>query len=764
MSRVSQLFAALCVGAAFGQMNANMGNPAVYTPSTAPKNENRALRIFETLDGRTGDPCNQFTEPAFNGAPDCNSVPDSQSTVLLPTRPVGNAGEVAHPFHTAAANRILTITGRGFTTSHVVDAAGTSSVFGTVTAPAASTHVIALSVLGRGCNDVEAADQINPVIVSDTQMTIAVPQTWTEAARELEGQPRMVCYSRNGAANSWFYTGFKIGVVWHCDHSPAVARICPPPATQVAGYSGVTAEYLKARAARTTCCRGALGLRVGQCIMDKPDSNGLNPTGPQSCCGSAAIERATERCCSTTRETTAWYSTPCPCSTRQGTAASCPTGEECCLRTKYTELTVNVAATVGANTFPADLPGECFNSNTHQCCDTGMRFDPGTHQCCTINGVQNLDVPCPCNNDFHCWGGQQSPATKNIGMRCCAQVNNTLAWEQSTTKQCSIYANYPNGTGSYQFQRCVGTCFDPTFQICCNGVNCVKEFEKCCNNTCCNRFPQTCMPARRSATPGNRWNTNDFATVFETCSTIEQMQPLKAFWSIVWPTLLLIATFFGTGLSLVFANKASSRSYASIERAMINIALLTIVMSLGIYFSPAWKYSAVVVFVQLFTILTAASRIRRLNAWCLFLQVLLALYLLDPFHGNQFLTLSSGRQTNAFADRDMAGIFHTIGKMYKNSYSADPNMVSPFCTSYYLGFFAHDNQFRDVERFDNPAKTTFGYCDRGFILILLVLSAIVLICVFLQVILTLLALLLRFTKPQVKLVVREDYDDEDYQQ
>jgi hypothetical protein len=317
--------------------------------------------------------------------------------------------------------------------------------------------------------------------------------------------------------------------------------------------------------------------------------------------------------------------------------------------------------------------------------------------------------------------------------------------------QCSKYANYPLGTGVYQTQRCPGNCFDPTYQLCCNGVQCVLAYEKCCNNTCCNRFTQTCSIARRAGTPGNRYNFNEFNIRYESCSSAENLTPLKIYFPIVLPTFNLIMSVICTGLCLVFANKASSRSYAAIEKSMIYIAVTCIIFDIILYFSPAWKYGLFVLFVQCFTILSAAARVKWLNIWSLILTITLAIYLVDPFHGNSYLTLASSRTPNYYPDRDSAGLIHVIGKMYKNALAGPA-----FCTTYYIGYFSRDPQLRDLDRYDNPANTTFGYCDRAYVLVLLVFCSLIYICVLLQLMLNLLALLLRFNKSQVGLVIQED--------
>jgi hypothetical protein len=276
-------------------------------------------------------------------------------------------------------------------------------------------------------------------------------------------------------------------------------------------------------------------------------------------------------------------------------------------------------------------------------------------------------------------------------------------------------------------------------------------YEKCCNSTCCNRFTQTCSIARHSGTPGNRYNFNEFNVRYETCSQAENLTPLKIYFPIVLPVFNLCISLYCTVLCLIFANKASSRSYATIEKTMIYIAVLTIVMDGVLYFSPAWKYGLTIMLVQNFTILSSAARVKWLNIWSLALTVVLAIYLVDPFHGNSYLTLASSRTTTYFPDRNSAGLIHVIGNMYK-SLSAGP----AYCTTFYVGYFSRDSQLRDYDRFDNPAITTFGYCDRAYILVLLVFCALIYVCVLLQLLLNLLALLLRFNKSPAKLASHEE--------
>jgi len=282
----------------------------------------------------------------------------------------------------------------------------------------------------------------------------------------------------------------------------------------------------------------------------------------------------------------------------------------------------------------------------------------------------------------------------------------------------------------------------------------MKNFEKCCNQTCCNRFSQTCERARRSY--GNPNAFGDFYVQYEQCTTIEQMSPQKALWMFVYPTVWLLMTLLSTGLVLVFANKAASRSYAAIERALIIVAILEILFSLVFYFSVAYKYIQFILFVQLCTILSAAVRVRKFNIIVIVLNIVLFLYLFDPFHGNQYLNFSSARTTQSLPDRDTAGLIHILGRMYRNSWKVQ---TEQFCSSFYLGYGQLDNSLRDLERFDNPAISTFAYCSRGYVALLLIFASIVMMLQIIQFVLTVLALLLRFSKPVVKLIVHEELED-----
>lgn len=665
---------------------------------------------FIIFERRRADPCNKFLlrlDSSSTLPTHCETLPDAAVTVLVPS---------VSSTYTVPADRTVTMNGKNFLT----------------TIPAATN----IGLTAPGVRQCSTANVVLPVAatVTDSTVVFTFPDTWRADALELESVPRSLCIQTSLNTNPYVYTGFKIGVVYHCN--PANNLACPPPLPVTnPAFSPVVTDFammsLQAglqRLARTTCCVSNLGVKwtnVGQCILSR-----TNPIGPQQCCGGSAIAVATDKCCDATTENVRFHYQPCPCSI----SLSCPTGQSCCMQTKYTEL-------IQATDF-----GECYVPITERCCNTGKRYDPGRDQCCSINGIQSLNIPCPCSTDTDCLGGQPEQRTS---LRCCIKVNTSLPYE---TNQCSAYANFPIGTAPYQTQRCPGTCFDTSYQICCNGVQCIKSYEKCCNSTCCNRFTGTCDRALREGSQGSPSNWVDFMVYYEVCTEVEQMSPHRALWLFVYPCLWLLTTLLSTGLVLVFAYKAASRSFAAIEHAMMVFAVSIILLSIIFFFCPAYKYAFVIIFVQLFTILTAAARIKELNILCVFLQVVLIIYLFDPFHGNQYFTLASSRLNNGQPDRETAGIIHIIGKMWRsNALVASEH----FCPEYYLGHGLHDEILRDTDRFDNPNIKHFAYCSRAYIALLLYFGSMVMMCVIVEAILTLIALMVRFTMPDVKLIMRE---------
>eukprot|EP00995_Heteronema_vittatum_P008130 NODE_32_length_2451_cov_722.433805_g27_i0.p1 GENE.NODE_32_length_2451_cov_722.433805_g27_i0~~NODE_32_length_2451_cov_722.433805_g27_i0.p1 ORF type:complete len:728 (-),score=321.92 NODE_32_length_2451_cov_722.433805_g27_i0:194-2377(-) len=702
---------------------------------------------FTRFNGKRADPCHIGLSTA---SPDChfNQLPDSAVTVLAPAMSSSKVGSITQ---LQAGTQTVTVYGHNLK-------AGTVAQF-------------ALSSVGGRCSSIGSTAV--PATVGTTTASFTVPASWLDTAMELENGPRALCFAPSAATTAttatttgWVYTGFKWKVVWACNVDNNNQQ-CPPPSSstdpKVQSINvGAGAAYDQApnngsriaqRAAMTKCCVTTTGVewKVNQCV---------NPNF-QSCCGGAAYQPTRERCCSTTNEMTQWYDAPCPC-WRSTAAEDCRNvAETCCLPTKYPELNKTTHATE---------KGQCYNATSHQCCDTGRRFDPGSEQCCVVNGVQTLDVACPCATDAHCVGDWANTADDSNYI-CCRQTS-PVPWESAFESRataggvvsniCDKYTNYPNGTGHYMYQPCLGNCINTQMQICCNGVACVKSTESCCNSTCCNKFIGTCARGRRAASMGHWNNWVDYGTDFDVCSTVEQMNTIKAFWVFILPIELLFATIVCLAICLAFAARAKdTHAYSITERVMVGAACLTIAFAVTLFFAPLYKYGVFVVLGSLFAIITAAARVRAINIVCIIFQILLLMYLFDPMTGNSFLTTASNRTEAGFADGETMGILHATARLYKSE--ADVKSLK-HCVNYYK-YFQFDPVVRDYERYDNPNVTTFGYCARAWIVALYLFEGAILALVLLQLIVDILALLIRFKEhllDPVELEMRGKSPEYDY--
>jgi hypothetical protein len=521
------------------------------------------------------------------------------------------------------------------------------------------------------------------------------------------------------------------GVAFSCDDA-IVGRTCADYAILVNDVNNANYKFLSIAqrldiTSRTVCCTAG-GTSTGICINENVNS----------CCNGIPFFPAADRCCNSNTGLILGINDICPCAvTAQDPDTECPASEPtCCLPTKYPELAG----------LTENIVGQCYNGDRHRCCDTGARYDPGTDQCCLINGVQSLNIPCPCGKDADC----VSPSLPNDPQfvpyfRCCQQIFPTPLESPNT---CTKYANWPSGEGDYHVQPCLGQCIDIRYQICCNGVACVKEYERCCNSTCCNKYIGDCHEGIRPGSVGNPFNWVEFGNApewikYSQCTVIESMSILQALWIFALPTIFLLMSLLGLVLVLVYANKTPARAYSIVERLLFIAAVLTIIFAFPFYFSPVYKYAIVIVFVSLLALLTASSHIKWLNTLVIIALIFVLLYIFDPFHGNPFLSFASLRTpVTAVPDAESAGLFHVVGKMWRNHTDV---IITRYCTGFY-NYFGLDPQLQDLDRNDNPHVYTFGYCSRGWTLALLVFAAILAILVVLLFVLAILARLLRFKR------------------
>jgi hypothetical protein len=687
-----------------------------------------------TILGVQSDPCadaapwNGGADPArMSIAQECGrfALPDSAVTIYVPSTGSQNANGVS-------------------TASQGIQA-GTQTAVITVDNLSKPNEVttadfFCLAPYGGNCNNVAALVDCTPIGNPNNQFTFTIPAAWTSIPRELEDEPREICIRKAGGFA--LYTGLKLASVFNCvADADCTAH---PGISQSGNYVGVVGP-LEARvlSTRATCCRNAdVGLGVGICIN----------ANVQTCCGGAALETVVERCCDETNHRIRGINQPCPCfGANNGGAAAlgCPTGETCCLPTRFSEFDT-----------VTNIEGRCYNGATERCCNTGELYDPGTAQCCVINGVQSINTPCPCDQDAHCLGASVSADDSQTTptMRCCRQRFPT----PTQTAQCTPFANFPSrvdvfgnvvntvrdndfraGQNLVGLQRCPGQCIDTRFQMCCNGIACVQGYEKCCNNTCCNKFVGKCAESYRAGALGDGISNGlDFNAPRQICTIIENLGPLKTYWVFVLPTFLLAATLLSLALVIIYASSSSTRAFSFIERAIVLLAVLIVLFACPLFFSPAYKYGIVMVIVGLIAILSASARVWWLNVLALGASIVLILFFVDPFHGNQFWNFANGRLFNGNPDYEQMGVLHTIDKMWTGTANFQRQ---DFCVQFY-DYFQLDPNLQDPVRRDNAQQGTFGFCIRQWVAALLILELFALLLILLLFVLLVLALTLRFRK------------------
>eukprot|EP00995_Heteronema_vittatum_P004493 NODE_16_length_2791_cov_484.680890_g13_i0.p1 GENE.NODE_16_length_2791_cov_484.680890_g13_i0~~NODE_16_length_2791_cov_484.680890_g13_i0.p1 ORF type:complete len:479 (-),score=242.61 NODE_16_length_2791_cov_484.680890_g13_i0:229-1665(-) len=376
----------------------------------------------------------------------------------------------------------------------------------------------------------------------------------------------------------------------------------------------------------------------------------------------------------------------------------------CCLISKYDDL-LNMRRY-----------GLCYDTTQPiQCCDDGNIYDPGTEQCCPINGVQSLNLPCPCSFDSDCCANGATCTEK----KCCRQDWPAPYPEGQGPMRghCSKYSNWPDGQAPAEVQRCVGNCYSTAFQTCCNGQICRRDFERCCNSTCCNRFTSSCTEGQRAGSLGfgSRVNPNDYLLPYESCTQIETMTTRRAFWVFVMPVFWTFAALLSLAVVLVVARRATENVFELTERAMTFFAAIMIFLGIPFFFSPLYKYGVVIVFVALFAIVAAVMRSKFLSLSIVVLLVVLLLYWVDPFEGNIWLSFTGGLSPTVTNDRNFAsGIVEALARL---------DRTREECTGFY-DFFMHDPYIHDFARFRNPNRMTFGYCTRAWMTALLIFACI----------------------------------------
>jgi len=403
----------------------------------------------------------------------------------------------------------------------------------------------------------------------------------------------------------------------------------------------------------------------------------------------------------------------CPCDPARA-RTFCGASQQCCSFTKFPELVINSTVVSLTGPLATTVTGKCYDPREQNCCDTGEVFNPAVAKCCRVNGLTDADLPCPCNLDSDCGNGQND--------FCCRQTAPVVA-EMGT---CSPYLNYPTGSGAAHLQRCTGKCIDTRYQICCNGAACLDEYESCCNTTCCNRFTSDCKMGYRSGAPGSRFSSNEYNVPYEICTSIEAVTPYRATFAYILPAGLLFAMFLGLAFTLFFAKRVNSLNpISAYERAILALSLFAIVLSWPLFFSPMYKYGVVFIWVAFFTIVAALAGLKRLVVVALVFQVVVLIYIFDPFGGNEILNLAYHRvdRLNGFG---YTGVFLSVRNLWNDTAATGGSDFPGWrCVDFYDGYFNRDAATEDRARIHDPLRSTYGYCGREWISVLLYLTGVI---------------------------------------
>jgi hypothetical protein len=343
--------------------------------------------------------------------------------------------------------------------------------------------------------------------------------------------------------------------------------------------------------------------------------------------------------------------------------------------------------------------------------------------------------------------------------------------------RCYKYFNYPTGTGSFQAQPCFGSCIDLRYQTCCNGATCAREYEKCCNNECCNLFTATCLDANAQRF-GSIFNDAGPAvrTVISRCSVVENLHPIRAFWTFVLPSIIAAAALIAAAIIIIYACKTDAK-WNGFEKLVFIIMIIQLLLALPVLWSPIYRYAVLIIVGSLIemAIMAAVSNVyvppeidRFLPSFTLgfavaaviVTQIVVLVGIINPITGNALLDTSANTlifenitecaeprcTTNvvnpALADpaRDHflsceAPVCRNVLRPRRNSVGL-PNRDSGIwitvlnlyrreveCVQYY-DYFQVDPRLRDEARLDNPAIHTFGFCSPGYLLAILILGAL----------------------------------------
>jgi len=251
----------------------------------------------------------------------------------------------------------------------------------------------------------------------------------------------------------------------------------------------------------------------------------------------------------------------------------------------------------------------------------------------------------------------------------------------------------------------------------------------------------------RSGAQGSRTNPLNYGVAYEICTTVEAVDPFRGIVVFFLPIILLLATVLGLATSLFFAKRQNTLQPLSVyEKSMFILAALAILFAWPLYFSPLFKYGVVTIWACFFVMVAALSQLRPLNIAAVIVLGVLLVYLVDPWYGNEILTLAYDRAPPpADAVHGYSGVLASIATQYLGAMKAGGGD----CVAFY-DYFLRDSMTEDRDRRDNPDKFTFGWCSRDWFTALGLFEVITILFVFLLFFVTLITHLrnVLFTKAE----------------
>jgi hypothetical protein len=199
------------------------------------------------------------------------------------------------------------------------------------------------------------------------------------------------------------------------------------------------------------------------------------------------------------------------------------------------------------------------------------------------------------------------------------------------------------------------------------------------------------------------------------------MNGRRAFNIFIVPIFLLFATVASLALLITFTRRAVEHVFELTERAIVFIAAFSVLISTVYFFSPMYKFGIVIIWINLALIAIAAIRTIKPAILAVILQVLLILYIIDPFPANHWFGLSHG----ATGENEFANPHDLPSSLFETAYYwwRDRGVR---CVRHY-DYFNYDFNTRDTLRFHNPLIRTYGYCSREWISTLMIFAGFLVI-------------------------------------